>query len=59
MSLGWVVAIVGAARIALYYGIFQPGAPADMDRSHSLMYTISSAEVNMSVSPHRNRVFIG
>lgn len=44
MSLGWVVAIVGAVRIVLYYYRFQPD---NIDRSYSLAYTISGAEVNM------------
>lgn len=44
MSLGWVVAIIGAARIVLYYYRFQP---SDIDRSYSVAYTISGAEVNM------------
>jgi hypothetical protein len=48
MSLGWVVAVVGAVRIVLYYYRFQPD---NIDRSYSLAYTISGAEVNMYVSP--------
>lgn len=44
MSLGWVVAIIGAVRIALYYYRFRP---ENIDRSYSVAYTISSAEVNM------------
>ena len=47
MSLGWVVAIVGAVRIALYYDGFRPDKPKNTDGSYSLVYTISSAEVNM------------
>lgn len=44
MSLGWVVAAIGAVRIALYYYRFQP---ENIDRSYSVAYTISGAEVNM------------
>jgi hypothetical protein len=44
MSLGWVVAVVGTVRIVLYYYRFQPD---NIDRSYSLAYTISGAEVNM------------
>ena len=44
MSLGWVVAIIGAVRIVLYYYRFQP---SNIDRSYSVAYTISGAEVNM------------
>jgi hypothetical protein len=44
MSLGWVVAIIGAVRIALYHHNFQPNT---IDRSYSVAYTISGAEVNM------------
>lgn len=44
MSLGWVVAIIGAVRIALYHHRFQP---ENVDRSYSVAYTISGAEVNM------------
>jgi hypothetical protein len=44
MSLGWVVAIIGAARIVLYYYRFRP---ENIDRSYSVAYTISGAEVNM------------
>lgn len=44
MSLGWVVAIIGAVRIGLYYHRFQPD---NIDRSYSVAYTISGAEVNM------------
>lgn len=54
-SLGWVVAIVGAVRIALYYYRFRPD---NTDRSYSLSYTISSAEVNMWVSLPRIRNFV-
>lgn len=44
MSLGWVVAIIGIVRIVLYYYRFQPDS---IDRSYSVDYTISGAEVNM------------
>lgn len=44
MSLGWVVAIIGAVRIGLYYHRFQRD---NIDRSYSVAYTISGAEVNM------------
>jgi hypothetical protein len=44
MSLGWVVAIIGAVRIVLYHHNFQPDT---IDRSYSVAYTISGAEVNM------------
>jgi hypothetical protein len=44
MSLGWAVAIIGAVRIALYHRRFQPD---NIDRSYSVAYTISGAEVNM------------
>lgn len=44
MSLGWMVAIIGAVRIALYHHRFQP---ENIDRSYSVAYTISGAEVNM------------
>jgi hypothetical protein len=47
LSLGWVVAIIGAVRIVLYYYRFRPG---NVDRSYSVAYTISGAEVNMYVS---------
>jgi len=47
MSLGWVVAIVGAVRIALYYDQFRTDRMEAIDRSYSLVYTISSAEDNM------------
>ncbi|KAM0705245.1 hypothetical protein Q7P35_008034 [Cladosporium inversicolor] len=46
MSLGWVVAIIGAARIVLYYYRFQP---SNIDRSYSVAYTISGAEVNIAI----------
>jgi hypothetical protein len=44
MSLGWVVAIIGAVRIALYHHNFQPDT---IDRSYSVSYTASGAEFNM------------
>lgn len=44
MSLGWIVVIIGLTRIVLYYYRFQPD---NVDRSYSLSYTISGAEVNM------------
>lgn len=44
MSLGWLVAIVGVVRIVLYYYRFRPEG---IDRSYSVAYTISGAEVNM------------
>lgn len=47
MSFGWVVAIVGAVRIALYYDQFRTNRSEPIDISYSLVYTISSAEVNM------------
>jgi hypothetical protein len=47
LSLGWVIAIIGAARIVLYYYRFRP---SNIDRSYSVAYTISGAEVNMYVS---------
>lgn len=44
MSLGWVVVIVGAVRIALFAYQFGPDA---VDTTYSLGFTISGAEVNM------------
>ncbi|RMY10719.1 hypothetical protein D0868_03541, partial [Hortaea werneckii] len=44
MSLSWTVVSIGITRIALYYYRFQPD---NVDRSYSLSYTISGAEVNM------------
>ncbi|KAI7228099.1 hypothetical protein KC330_g8070 [Hortaea werneckii] len=46
MSLGWIVVIIGITRIALYYYRFRPD---NVDRSHSLSYTISGAEVNIAI----------
>ncbi|KAI6837359.1 hypothetical protein KC340_g4461 [Hortaea werneckii] len=44
MPLGWIVVLIGITRIVLYYYRFQPN---NVDRSYSLSYTISGAEVNM------------
>ncbi|KAI6822148.1 hypothetical protein KC340_g10089 [Hortaea werneckii] len=46
MSLGWIVVMIGITRIALYYYRFQPD---NVDRSYSLSYTISGAEVNIAI----------
>ncbi|KAI6882361.1 hypothetical protein KC360_g5871 [Hortaea werneckii] len=46
MSLGWIVVLIGIIRIVLYYYRFQPD---NVDRSYSLSYTISGAEVNIAI----------
>lgn len=46
LSLGWVVTVVGITRIILYWFRFQPD---NVDRSYSLTFTISGAEVNLAI----------
>jgi hypothetical protein len=44
MSLGWVVVVVGAVRIAPFYYQSRPDV---VDPTYSLAFTVSGAEVNM------------
>ena len=46
LSLGWIVTIVGITRVVLYYYRFQPD---NIDRSYSVVYTLSGMEVNLAI----------
>ena len=46
LSLGWIVTVVGITRIVLYYHRFQPD---NIDRSYSVVYTISIMEANVAI----------